>query len=182
MPIKPPDGANAWMGAALEEARAAAQHDDIPIGAVIVGPDGRIVARGHNIRERDGDPTGHAEVVAIREAARALASNAGSPTGSDGDAASSRGDGDGGDGWRLTDCTLVVTLEPCPMCAGAIVLARIPRVIFGAWDEKAGATGSVMDILREPRLNHRAEVFAGVQAEECQEILQEFFATMRSEP
>ncbi|MDR7292937.1 nucleoside deaminase [Pseudoglutamicibacter albus] len=182
MPIKPPDGANAWMGAALEEARAAAQHGDIPIGAVIVGPDGRIVARGHNIRERDGDPTGHAEVVAIREAARALASNAGNPTGGDGGAASDRGDDDGGDGWRLTDCTLVVTLEPCPMCAGAIVLARIPRVIFGAWDEKAGATGSVMDILREPRLNHRAEVFAGVQAGECQEILQEFFATMRSEP
>lgn len=164
MPIKPPSGAHEWMDAALEEARAAALHGDIPIGAVIVGPDGKIVARGHNIRERDGDPTGHAEVVAIREAARVLADDA-----------------EAGDGWRLTDCTLVVTLEPCAMCAGAIVLARIPRVIFGAWDEKAGATGSIMDILREPRLNHRAEVFAGVRADECQKILQSFFATMRNE-
>lgn len=152
------------MDAALAEARAAALHSDIPIGAVIVGPDGKIVARGHNIRERDGDPTGHAEVVAIREAARVLADDA-----------------EVGDGWRLTDCTLVVTLEPCAMCAGAIVLARIPRVIFGTWDEKAGAIGSVMDILREPRLNHRAEVFAGVRADECQKILQDFFATMRNE-
>jgi tRNA(adenine34) deaminase len=151
----------AWMRRALQEARAALATGDVPIGAVVVGPDGAMLAAGRNEREALGDPTAHAEMVAIRAAAAALR------------------DDDGGDGWRLEDCTLVVTLEPCAMCAGAIVLARIPRVVFGAWDEKAGAAGSVFDILRERRLNHRAEVYGGVLGEECGEVLREFFAAHR---
>ncbi|MDQ4503046.1 tRNA adenosine(34) deaminase TadA [Sinomonas sp. ASV322] len=154
----------AWMRRALAEARAALATGDVPIGAVVVGPDGDVLAVGHNEREALGDPTAHAELVAIRAAARALQ-----------DGAAARA----GDGWRLEDCTLVVTLEPCAMCAGAVVLARIPRVIFGAWDEKAGAAGSVFDILRERRLNHRAEVYGGVLEDECGELLREFFAAHR---
>jgi tRNA(adenine34) deaminase len=149
------------MRRALEEARAAETTGDVPIGAVVVGPDGAVVAAGRNEREALGDPTAHAEVQAIRAAAAALAH---------------QGDGDG---WRLADCTLVVTLEPCAMCAGAIVLARIPRVVFGAWDEKAGAAGSVFDILRERRLNHWVEVYPGVLEEECGALLRGFFAQHR---
>ncbi|MGJ9404317.1 nucleoside deaminase [Arthrobacter sp. KK5.5] len=149
------------MGLALDEAGRALATGDVPIGAVVVGPDGAVLATGRNEREADGDPTAHAEMVAIRAAAAALRD---------------RGDGDG---WRLADCTLVVTLEPCAMCAGAIVLARIPRVVFGAWDEKAGASGSVFDVLREPRLNHWVEVFPGVRATESATLLREFFARLR---
>ena len=144
------------MELALEQARAALDTADVPIGAVVVGPDGTILGTGRNEREATGDPTAHAEVVAIREAAAA------------------RGE------WRLENCTLVVTLEPCAMCAGAIVLARIPRVVFGAWDEKAGASGSVFEILREPRLNHWVEVFPGVREEECAHLLREFFGSRRT--
>lgn len=149
------------MGLALDEAGRALATGDVPIGAVVVGPDGAVLATGRNEREADGDPTAHAEMVAIRAAAAALRD---------------RGDGDG---WRLADCTLVVTLEPCAMCAGAIVLARIPRVVFGAWDEKAGASGSVFDVLREPRLNHWVEVFPGVRETESTTLLRDFFARLR---
>lgn len=143
-----------WMGLAIDEARAAEAHDDVPVGAVIVR-DGAVIARGHNRREADGDPTAHAEVLAIRAAAEVLGS------------------------WRLEGCTLVVTLEPCTMCAGAIVLARIPRVIYGATDPKAGAAGSLMDVLDDPRLNHRADTTAGVRAQECGELLRAFFRARR---
>ncbi|TAP25029.1 nucleoside deaminase [Arthrobacter sp. S41] len=153
---------DAWMDLALGEARAALATDDVPIGAVILSPEGQVLATGRNQREAVKDPTAHAEVVAIREAVRAL---------------EERGDDDG---WRLTDCILVVTLEPCAMCAGAIVLARIPKLVFGAWDEKAGACGSVFDIVREPRLNHWVEVYSRVKEQECAELLREFFRSKRS--
>lgn len=143
------------MGLALAQARLALQTEDVPIGAVILGPDGAILGVGRNEREANGDPTAHAEVVAIRAAAANLGS------------------------WRLADCTLVVTLEPCTMCAGAIVLARVPRVVFGAWDEKAGAAGSVFDVLRERRLNHWVEVFPGVREDECAVLLRNFFGGHR---
>lgn len=149
------------MGWALAEARAALATGDVPIGAVVIGPDGSVVATGRNEREASGDPTAHAEVVAIRAAAAAL-----QDSGHD-------------DGWRLSECTLVVTLEPCAMCAGAIVLSRMPRVVFGAWDEKAGASGSVFDVLREPRLNHWVEVFPRVREAECAALLTGFFADLR---
>lgn len=160
--MTPPDPQHVeWMGLALAQARLALETDDVPIGAVVIGPDGAVLGSGRNEREALGDPTAHAEIVALREAAARL-----------------HQDGQG-DGWRLSDCTLVVTLEPCAMCAGATVLARIPRVIFGAWDEKAGAAGSVFDILRERRLNHWVEVYAGVREEECSALLREFFAAHR---
>lgn len=143
------------MGQALAAAGHAADSADVPIGAVVIGPDGSVLATGWNEREAHGDPTAHAEVLAIRRAAEVLGE------------------------WRLDGCTLVVTLEPCPMCAGAIVLARIPRVVFGAWDEKAGAAGSVFDILRERRLNHWVEVFPGVREAECARLLTDFFAAHR---
>ena len=143
------------MGIALSEAQRALLTADVPIGAVVLGPDGEILGLGRNEREAHGDPTAHAEVVAIREAAAKLGE------------------------WRLADCTLVVTLEPCAMCAGAIVLARIPKVVFGAWDEKAGAAGSVFDVLRERRLNHWVEVFPGVRGYECAALLKDFFASHR---
>ena len=149
----------AWrepMLAALAEARAALATGDVPIGAVVLDPAGNVVGRGRNVREADADPTGHAEVVALREAARA------------------RGE------WRLEGCTLVVTLEPCTMCAGAAVLARVERVVFGAFDEKAGAVGSLWDVVRDRRLNHRPEVVSGVLAEESTALLDEFFAAQRS--
>lgn len=149
------------MVLALSEAHTALTTGDVPIGAIIVGPDGNVLATGRNEREAHADPTAHAEVVAIRAAAQALRA-----AGND-------------DGWRLEDCTLVVTLEPCAMCAGAIVLSRIPTVIFGAWDEKAGAVGSVFDILREPRLNHWVEVYPGVREEECARLLTDFFRAKR---
>ncbi len=156
-----------WMGLALAEARRALATEDVPIGAVVLGPDGELLGSGRNEREALGDPTAHAEVVAIREAAARLRELR-------------LGAGALGDGWRLEDCTLVVTLEPCAMCAGAIVLARIPRVVFGAWDEKAGAAGSVFDILRERRLNHWVEVYAGVREQECATLLRDFFAGHRA--
>ncbi|MDR2254906.1 MAG: nucleoside deaminase [Arthrobacter sp.] len=159
--LTPPAGAEAWMEAALEEARAAGAAGDVPIGAVVTGPDGAVLGVGRNIREVHGDPTGHAEVVALRAAAATLRE---------------RGDDDG---WRLEGCTLTVTLEPCAMCAGAIVLARVPRVVFGAWDAKAGAAGSVFDVLREPRLNHWVEVYSGMREDECASLLREFFAAHR---
>ena len=158
---------HAWMGLALAEARRALDTEDVPIGAVIIGPDGAVLGFGRNQREELGDPTAHAEVVAIREAAERLRKL-------------STLDGGSGDGWRLADCTMVVTLEPCAMCAGAIVLARIPRVVFGAWDEKAGAAGSVFDVLRERRLNHWVEVYPGVREAECAALLRDFFAGHRS--
>ncbi|MGV0111501.1 tRNA adenosine(34) deaminase TadA [Arthrobacter sp. CP30] len=147
-----------WMGSALEAAERTRRGGDVPIGAVVVGPDGSVLGTGWNQREELGDPTAHAEVQAIRAAAAATGA------------------------WRLEGCTLVVTLEPCAMCAGASVLARIPRVVFGAWDGKAGASGSVFDVLREPRLNHWTEVFPGVREEECAHLLREFFVTRRNGP
>jgi tRNA(adenine34) deaminase len=143
------------MGLALAEARRAPETGDVPIGALVLGPDGGVLGVGRNEREALGDPTAHAEVVAIREAAAKLGT------------------------WRLEGCTLVVTLEPCTMCAGAIVLARVPRVVFGAWDEKAGAAGSVFDVLRERRLNHWVEVFPGVREAECAALLRDFFGGHR---
>jgi tRNA(adenine34) deaminase len=155
-----------WMGLALAEARKALATDDVPIGAVVIGPDGTVLGSGRNEREAFGDPTAHAEMVAIRAAAARLRERR-------------TQEGQRDDGWRLEDCSLVVTLEPCAMCAGAVVLARIPRVVFGAWDEKAGAAGSVFDILRERRLNHWVEVYAGVRAPECAALLWDFFAGHR---
>jgi tRNA(adenine34) deaminase len=144
------------MGAALDRAREALSSGDVPIGAVVVDAAGTVLAAGHNVRERDADPTGHAELVALRAAAAA------------------RGQ------WRLDGCTLVVTLEPCTMCAGALVLARVDRVVFGAYDEKAGAVGSLWDVVRDRRLNHRPEVIGGVRAEESRALLAEFFERQRS--
>ena len=147
-----------WFGpmrAALDEARAALATGDVPIGALVLAPDGTTIGRGRNVREADADPTGHAEVVALRAAAR------------------ERGE------WRLEGCTLVVTLEPCTMCAGAAVLSRVGRVVFGAFDPKAGAVGSLWDVVRDRRLNHRPEVLAGVRADESSALLEEFFAQHR---
>lgn len=145
------------MEQALAEARAAASHGDVPIGAVIVRG-GEVIAAAGNRREADQDPTAHAELLAIRRAAEVLG------------------------GWRLPGTTLFVTLEPCAMCAGAIVLARIPRVVYGAADPKAGAAGSVLDVLAEPSLNHRPQVNGGVLARDCGALLSEFFAAKRGAP
>ena len=143
-----------WMDAALDEARKALAHDDVPVGAVIVhGTD--IIGAGHNERERRGDPTAHAEIIALQAAAAALGT------------------------WRLLDTTLYVTLEPCAMCAGAIVLGRVPRVVYGTTDPKAGAAGSVLDVLAEPRLNHRPAVDRGLLASEAADMLHAFFASRR---
>lgn len=140
------------MRLALAEAEQAASGGDVPVGAVVLSPDGTtVIAAGHNEREAHGDPTGHAEVLAIRRAAQALGE------------------------WRLTDCTLVVTLEPCTMCAGAIQQSRLDRLVYGARDEKAGAVGSLWDLVRDRRLNHRPEVISGVLADECAELLTRFF-------
>jgi tRNA(adenine34) deaminase len=146
---------DAAMRDALLEARAAVATSDVPIGAVVLDPAGTVVARGRNRREADADPTAHAEVLALREAAEKLGS------------------------WRVLESVLYVTLEPCAMCAGAIVLARVPRVVFGAWDRKAGAAGSVLDVLAQPQLNHRPEVSGGLLAEECGALLSSFFAGRR---
>jgi tRNA(adenine34) deaminase len=140
---------------ALADARLALDSGDVPVAAIVIDANGNRIGHGRNERELTNDPTAHAEVLAIREAAE------------------SRGT------WHLTDVTLVVTLEPCVMCAGAILNSRIPRVIFGAWDEKAGAVGSVYDVLRDRRLNHQVEVVAGVNAEESSELLREFFSHKR---
>lgn len=143
-----------FMRAALREAEAALAEGEVPIGAVIV-KNGRIIGRGHNQREMLKDPTAHAEMIAITQAAATL------------------------EAWRLLECSLYVTLEPCAMCAGAMVLARIPRVIFGTTDPKAGACGSLMNIVQDPRLNHRLTVTAGVLAEQCGGILRDFFRSRR---
>ena len=143
------------MAEALGLAVAAAAEGDVPVGALVVR-NGQVIGRGANRTVRDQDPTAHAEMLAIREASRALGS------------------------WRLDDCELVVTLEPCAMCAGAIVLSRLDRVTFGAWDDKAGMAGSIGDLLRHPHLNHRTEVVAGVMATECGELLRQFFEPKRA--
>lgn len=142
------------MAEALAEARRAAALGEVPIGAVVVR-DGAVIGRGHNRRELDGDPLAHAELLALAEAAAAT------------------------DGWRLLDTTLYVTLEPCAMCAGALVNSRVPRLVYGAADPKAGYCGSLGDLVRDPRLNHRLEVVAGVLAEECGDLLRSFFAGLR---
>ncbi|MEU0717620.1 tRNA adenosine(34) deaminase TadA [Streptomyces lavendulocolor] len=139
------------MRRALEEAGRAARAGDVPVGAVVLSPDGTVLATGHNEREVTGDPTAHAEVLALRRAAAVYGE------------------------WRLTGCTLVVTLEPCVMCAGALVQSRVDRLVFGAPDEKAGAVGSLWDLVRDRRLNHRPEVVRGVLAEECAALLTRFF-------
>lgn len=143
------------MRQALTIAKAALDTDDVPVGALVLGPDGTELARAGNRREADQDPCAHAEVIALRQAAGALGT------------------------WRLTGCTLVVTLEPCAMCAGAIVLSRLERLVFGAFDPKAGAVGSLWDIVRDPRLNHRPEVISGVLADQSADLLRTFFATHR---
>jgi len=142
------------MRLALREAGRALEHDDVPIGAVIV-KDGEVIGSGHNERELRADPTAHAEMAALREAARLLGS------------------------WRVLDTVMYVTLEPCAMCAGAIVLARVPRVVFGATDPKAGAAGSVLDVLNTPQLNHRPQVESGLLAEDSAGLLRAFFASRR---
>ncbi|WP_443048010.1 nucleoside deaminase [Streptomyces sp. H39-S7] len=156
------------MRHALEEAGLAPRTGDVPVGAVVLSPDGVVIGRGRNEREATGDPTAHAEVLAIRDAAKALRGTprSGSDTGGGGRRAGE---------WRLTGCTLVVTLEPCTMCAGAIVLSRLDRVVYGALDEKGGAVGSLWDVVRDRRLNHRPEVIQGVLAEECAALLTHFF-------
>ncbi len=155
-PVAPDPVRDRWrpaMRLALAEAGHAARGGDVPVGAVVLAPDGStVLASGHNEREATGDPTAHAEVLAIRRAAARL-----------------------GDRWRLTGCTLVVTLEPCTMCAGALVQSRVDRVVYGARDDKAGAAGSLWDVVRDRRLNHRPEVIEGVLAEECALLLTDFF-------
>jgi tRNA(adenine34) deaminase len=149
---------DAWaapMRRALELAAVARASGDVPIGAVVVDAAGDVVGEGVNVRERDRDPTGHAEIVALRAAAERVGE------------------------WRLTGCTLVVTLEPCTMCAGATVLSRVDRLVFGAYDDKAGAVGSLWDVVRDRRLNHRPEVIGGVLAEESTALLDAFFADQR---
>jgi len=143
------------MRLALDEAAAALPSGDVPVGAVVLDRDGAVIGRGHNAREADGDPTAHAEVRALQEAARAAGE------------------------WRLEGATLVVTLEPCTMCAGALVLARVDRLAYGAEDPKAGAVGSLWDVVRDRRLNHRPEVVSGVLADECAELLRSFFRPHR---
>ncbi|GAA1521091.1 nucleoside deaminase [Brevibacterium permense] len=144
-----------WMGHALAEAALAPAHDDVPVGAVVIDSNGVIIGRGHNRREVDADPLGHAELMAISAAA------------------SARGE------WRLDGCTLVVTLEPCAMCAGALVGSRIDRVVFGAYDDKAGAVGSVWDLLRDRAALHHPQVTSGVRAEESRALLRGFFGARR---
>ena len=149
---------NRWEPAirlAIDQARLAPLHGDVPVGAVLLSPAGDVVARAHNERELSGDPTAHAEVLALRRACEASGS------------------------WRLDGHTLVVTLEPCTMCAGAVVLARVQRLVIGAWDPKAGAVSSVFDVVRDPRLNHRIEVIGGIDADACGQLLREFFEGRR---
>lgn len=149
---------NRWLPAmdgALAEARLAPTHGDVPIGAVLLDRSGRELARAHNERELADDPSAHAEILVLRRAAAKLGT------------------------WRLDGCTLVVTLEPCTMCAGALVLARVERLVFGAYDPKAGAVASLWDVVRDPRLNHRVEVVGGIAEAECGQLIQEFFAEHR---
>jgi len=149
------DGDREAVGLALDEAVLALATDDVPVGAVVLDRSGAVIGRGHNLREATGDPLAHAEVVALQDAAAALG------------------------GWRLDGCTLVVTLEPCTMCAGAALAARVGRIVFGAWDEKAGAVGSVLDVVRDRRPATGVEVVAGVRAEECAAVLRAFFEARR---
>ena len=150
-----PSAADAAIASALDEARAALTVGEVPIGAVVLDPSGAVIARAHNERELHGDPTAHAEVLALRRAGAALGS------------------------WNLDGCTLAVTLEPCTMCAGAVVLARVASLVFGAWDAKAGAVGSLWDVVRDRRLNHRPDVLGGVRENECGALLEDFFAAKR---
>ena len=143
------------MQAALSLAKVAADKGDVPVGAIVVNEAGEILGTGQNLREQSNDPTAHAEVIAIRQSAEKIGS------------------------WRLDELTLVVTLEPCAMCAGAILQSRIKRIVFGAWDEKAGAVGSVIDIVRDPRALTKVEVITGIMEKECSEVLSEFFNTKR---
>jgi tRNA(adenine34) deaminase len=143
------------MRRALAVAEGSVSSADVPVGAVVYGPDGQELSTGHNRREATGDPTAHAEIVALRAAAAVLGT------------------------WRLTGCTLVVILEPCTMCAGALVLARVERLVFGAWEPKTGAVGSLWDVVRDRRLNHRPEVHPGVLEEECSAVLRDFFEGRR---
>jgi tRNA(adenine34) deaminase len=152
------DRAEGWMAEALAEAARCLETGDVPVGAVVVDDAGVVIGRGHNRREAVQDPTAHAEILALRSAAAATGS------------------------WRLSGCTLVVTLEPCAMCAGALVLARVPRLVLGAWDPKAGAAGSMRDIVRDSRLNHRVEVLGGICAQQSSSLLRTFFEGHRSEP
>lgn len=145
----------AAMQRALALAATASTHEDVPVGAVVLDAEGRVIGEGRNLREVTGDPTAHAEVVAMREAAARLGS------------------------WHLAGCTLVVTLEPCVMCAGAVLQARVPRVVFGSWDAKAGAAGSLYDVLRDRRLPHRVEVVGGVAEEAASALLRDFFERRR---
>jgi len=150
------DGASMDGVSAEGVSLAGASVDDVPVGAIVLDPDGVEIGAGRNEREATGDPTAHAEIVALRRAAAAL-----------------------GEGWRLDGCTLVVTLEPCTMCAGALVLARIGTLVFGAWEPKTGAVGSLWDVVRDPRLNHRPEVYGGVLEAECAELVRGFFSRRR---
>ena len=143
------------MQAALSLAKVAADKGDVPVGAIVVNEAGEILGTGQNLREQSNDPTAHAEVIAIRQAAEKIGS------------------------WRLDDLTIVVTLEPCAMCAGAIAQSRIKRLVFGAWDEKAGAVGSVMDVIRDPRALTKVEVITGIMEKECSQVLSDFFNTKR---
>ena len=143
------------MQAALSLAKVAADKGDVPVGAIVVNEAGEILGTGQNLREQSNDPTAHAEVIAIRQAAEKIGS------------------------WRLDDLTLVVTLEPCAMCAGAILQSRVKRLVFGAWDKKAGAVGSVMDVIRDPRALAKTEVISGIMEKECSEVLSNFFNTKR---
>jgi tRNA(adenine34) deaminase len=146
------------MEIAIREAQAGGAAGEIPIGAVVLDAAGRVIARAHNERESRSDPTAHAEVLAMREAAAALGR------------------------WRLDDCTLVVTLEPCPMCAGAVVMSRVRRLVFGAWNEEYGAAGSRWDLVRDRRLNHRSEVIGGARADQCGAMVTEFMVAQRAAP
>ena len=143
------------MQAALSLARVAADKGDVPVGAIVVNETGEILGTGQNLREQSNDPTAHAEVIAIRQAAEKIGS------------------------WRLDDLTMVVTLEPCAMCAGAIAQSRVKRLVFGAWDEKAGAVGSIMDVIRDPRALTKVEVISGIMEKECSDVLSDFFNTKR---
>jgi len=143
------------MQAALSLAKVAADKGDVPVGAIVVNEAGEILGTGQNLREQSNDPTAHAEIIAIRQAAEKIGS------------------------WRLDDLTLVVTLEPCAMCAGAILQSRIKRLVFGAWDKKAGAVGSVLDVIRDPRALTKVEVISGIMEKECSEVLSNFFNTKR---
>ena len=146
------------MDAAMDAARQALANGDVPVGAVVIDAEGVVIGRGFNTREAEHDPTGHAEVVALREAGRSLGS------------------------WHLDGCALVVTLEPCTMCAGAAVLARVATVVFAAWDPKAGAVGSLWDVVRDRRLNHRPEVVSGIREQQSRDLLTTFFSTLREPP